>query len=799
MEPPAKRMRILQSIGVDEVDESNPEYIKGKQQNSEWLKNKWNSIYAKYGAMPDMMSDEVDMRGNGSIVVDRGHMRKLDKEYRNRLGRQRRTMMPAEDDTQLVDDMFANDKEMNLEEEEEDHDERDELAPSQSPEPAPLKLNSLPHGSASHQHVSPIARSNGQTDIPVPNTPTNATLQATLAASTNPAADLIQLVQFPQTPAGQQARKAFEAQTAQAVQQAVASIFSSLLSNVPSLQSPQLNLLQEPETPVTPVLDTREVAPATVPSLYHPSPPVVSEIPAATQPSPVPVPQNERKKRRLFAVGVHIKPKRHDSTREDIPLVMENDATQATEELASELSISGDMLNNDQLTVESPQERYTKIKKCFFTAEEDQYIIESRVLHNRPWAEIINSRPHWQNWKKNRFWAHWRNVLREKAANMNPGESGLVSIGIQNDAEIIPKESTSLNKERRPQPHSSPAAARHLPTPSSLGHDEDKQQNEEPISKNSENIIASGGHFDEDERDLLSLYGDTGPMCDVQADSLGGNTDEDLNDAREIPETPLNLTQETSLQAVLQGTVTREPTVDVTIASSAHQTKPSPTKITRAAATKANGNTTNVQTPSTNRPTAGPTSSVLKKSTNKSRTSITYRADPDSDSDVDLIASEPPSSALPSCPLCKQTFPAPALLQTHMTQPHPKEIHVRASSPLPTLDQADELHTQTPTTPLVAIKREPLDDHDDPPINLLTTPTFKTPTSAPQRTAAGVHSSGAKSTGKMSRSAYNQVKRSWARKGTPVARKRQSLGKVEVARKRFWDDVGDGSEDELAM
>lgn len=808
MEPPAKRMRILQSIGVDEVDESNPEYIKGKQQNSEWLKNKWDSIYAKYGAMSDMMSDEVDMRGNGSIVVDRGHMRKLDKEYRNRLGRRRRTIMPADDDTHLVDDMFANDKEMGLEEgEEEDYDERDELAPSQSPEPAPVKSNSLPDESATHQHISPIARSIGQADIPVPNTPTNATLEATLAASTNPAADLIQLVQFPQTPAGQQARKAFEAQTAQAVQQAVASIFSSLLSNVPTLQSPQMNFLQTPETPITPVLSTPEVAPATVPNLYRPSLPVVSAPPVATRSSPVPVPQNERKKRRSFAVGVHIKPRRHDSAREEIPLVLENDMSQATEEVASELSTSDDMSNNDQPTVDSPQERPHEFrkrssKKHVFTAEEDQYIIEARVLHHRPWAEIINSRPHWRHWNMNTFWAHWRNVLREKAARMELGGAGLVSIGTRDDTEVTPKESTSLNKQQEAQPHSSPAAARHLPTPSSLGHDEDKHRDEEPISKDSKDIILSGGHYDEDERDLLSLYGDTGPMCDVQANPLGGNTDEDLGDAREIPETPLNLTQESSIQAVLQGTVTREATVEVTIASSSRQTKPSSTKITRSAATKANGNKTNVQTPATNRPITGPTSSLSKKSTHKCHPSIIYRADSDFDSDLDLIPSEPPSSALHSCPLCKQTFSAPALLQSHVAQPHPKEIHIRASSPLPTLNQADELHTQVPTTPLVTIKREPLDghdDHDDPLSDLLNTPTFKTPTSAPQRTVAGMHSSGAKSTGKMSRSAYNQVKRSWARRGTPVARKRQSLGKVEVSRKRFWDDVGDGSEDELAM
>ena len=109
------------------------------------------------------------------------------------------------------------------------------------------------------------------------------------------------------------------------------------------------------------------------------------------------------------------------------------------------------------------------------------------------------------------------------------------------DAEAAPEETTPLDKRQESQPYNSPAATQHLPTPSSLGHVEDKNEGDQIISENPEDI-ASGGHFDEDERDLLSLYGDTGPMCDVQADPLGGDTASDLDDAREIPETPINLT-----------------------------------------------------------------------------------------------------------------------------------------------------------------------------------------------------------------------------------------------------------------
>lgn len=747
-------MRILQSIGVDEVDESNPDYIQGKQQNGEWLKNKFEAIYAKFEAMPDMMSDEVDMRGAGSIVVDRGHMRKLDKEYRNRLGR-RRTVMP-DNEVQLIDDMFANDKEMRLDEQEEVEDEcgeRDELAPSQSPEPVLQK-------SSTDQHVTPLVRSIGQNNPPVPNTPTNATLQATLAASVNPAADLLQIVQFPQTPAGQQARKAFEAQTAQAVQQAVASIFSSLLSNVPTLKSPRLSLLQAPETPAVPPVHTIASAPATAPSLYRP-PPAISDPSAPSRSSPVPVHHADRRKRRSFAVGVHIKPRRHDSTREDVPLFVDNATLKVIEETASEPSVNKEISNMDLPISETPLERSEKprrgfTKKKVFTAEDDQYIIESRVLHKRPWADIINSRPRWRSWNKSTFWKRWCNKLSHQAAEMErSGELALLKARC--DAKAGVTESTFLNERPEAQPQSSPSA-RHLPTPSSLGHDEYSQPDDEPDLEKPEDLIASGGHFDDDEKDLLSLCGDR-PRCNAQADPLGGaDTDSDLGDAREIPETPLNLTQETSSQVVLQSIVTREATADV--ASS--QTAKAPPKEDGASEVVSTMDTTHMLSSKKPSPKANPTSSSHQ-----------------------------------ICPLCRQTFPTAALLQAHITQPHPREIHITArahtSSPLPVL----------PSTPLasatgqISIKHEPTDT-DDVLSNLLSTPTSVP--HPPSSTGATTP----KSASKLPRAAYNAVKRSWARGGrgaTPVGkRKRQSLGKAEMApRKRFWDEVGEGSEDELGM
>ncbi|OAF98966.1 uncharacterized protein CC84DRAFT_1169693 [Paraphaeosphaeria sporulosa] len=761
MEPPAKRMRILQSIGVDEVDESNPDYIRGKQQNGEWLKNKFEAIYAKFEAMPDMMSDEVDMRGEGAIVVDRGHMRKLDKEYRNRLGR-RRTVMP--DRSQLIDDMFANDKEMEMDDEDE-IDERDELAPSQSPEPVLQKATT-------EQHVAPIARLTGQTDIPVPNTPANATLQATLAASVNHTADVLQLVQFPQTPAGQQARQAFEAHTTQAVNQAVnqavASIFSSFLSTVPTFQSPQLGLFKLPETPAAPV-KTREVAPATAPSLYRPPPPVVSDPPAISRSSPVPV-QAERRKRRSFAVGVHVKPSRHESIREGVPLFVDQNTTQLPEADASEPSANNNSSNmnlpvRDFQLERSEKPRRGKCTKYVFTAEDDQYIIESRVLHKRPWAEIMDSKPKWRKWNKSSFWQRWCNKLREQATKMErSGE--LASLRARANAGGELKVSSSMNERPVTQAQSSPVV-RHLPTPSSLENDEAKQSDDEPDLQDPEDLIASGGHFDDDEKDLLSLC-DDGPTGNIEADPLGsGDTDSYLADAREIPETPLNLTQETSSQPVFQGTVTREGTIDVV--SNSQTTHVAPKSDSKSK-------------PATAASPPHASSSKTKKPSPKSRSNPTAH----------------------TCPLCRQTFPTAALLATHTTYPHPREIHISiASSPLPAATPPN-----VPPTP--AIKREPFSDNE---LDMDSTPTktnplLSTPIPVPHPSSSTASKSTPKSTGKLSRADYNAVKRAWARGGgrgaTPGKgkRKRQSLGTASMApRKRSWDDAagGEGSADELGM
>ncbi|KAF1975844.1 hypothetical protein BU23DRAFT_552325 [Bimuria novae-zelandiae CBS 107.79] len=773
MERPAKRMRILQSIGVDEVDENNPEYLEGKKQNSEWLKNRWDAIYAKYGAMPDMMSDELDMRGEGKIVVDRGHMRKLEREYRKRLGQR---SVKSLDDVQLVDDMFANDPEMDGgDDEDSDCDERDELAPSPSPEPASLGSDAFPAKQAQNEPKSP-SQTDNQIGVPVPDTPKNATVQAALAASTNPTADLIQLVQFPQTPAGQQAQRAFEAQTVRAVQQAVATIFSSLISHVPIHQPQQSNL---PQVPITPTVTLGEVAPATAPNFHRLPLLPSSESSTVPQSSPLPVTQSERRKRRSFAIGVHITQRQNNCARATVPFFSEDDLTDSAGEQRPQQpsTVKSAGQSAVHLLTKRPQEPRRQYSRYTFTAEDDQYIIESRMLHNRKWSEIMNSRPHWKDWHEGVFWARWRNKLSAKAEEYQSSGLGKPQgpsdqVKQRNDAEVL----------------SSPTAGRHLPTPSSLEHGEVDRHEEEPMSGNVEEIIASGGHFDDDEKDLLSLYGE-----DV-ADALSSNG-ECVEETQEIPET-----HEDSIQQILQGTVTRENTVDQVAASVEMEiTQPEIEYSQNTALPVASGpsppskiatSTAVQQTPLKKKAVAIPSSS----SKSKSKPIITYQVESDNDDQIDLVGSNPPTPTnIHQCPKCKQTFLRAASLRTHENQPHPKEVPYRASSPLPVATQFDPFATQhgspPPATP--TIKREPLDA----PRNLLSSPVFKTPMSAPQ--IKGLSSSGAKSSGKMSRVAYNKVKASWARKGTPVPKKRKSWN--ATPRKRFWEEFDDGMEDELAM
>ena len=117
MEPPAKRMRILQSVEVDEEDE---EYINAKRKQQQKFKGRLESIFDKYGSMHESMSDEIDMKAN-RVVVDRGHLRRLNRQANRK-------------ETMLLDTLGLTagiEPEEQSEEEGNDESSEDELAPTQ--------------------------------------------------------------------------------------------------------------------------------------------------------------------------------------------------------------------------------------------------------------------------------------------------------------------------------------------------------------------------------------------------------------------------------------------------------------------------------------------------------------------------------------------------------------------------------------------------------------------------------------------------------------------------------------------
>lgn len=769
MEPPAKRMRLSHAIGADKVDESHPDYIEGQRRNNEQLKSSFEGIFAKYAALSDMMSDEIDMR-TGEIVKDRGHMRSLDKEYRKQL---RRQMAP--DEEELPDDLFANDPHIAGEEEgeESDGDERDELAPSMSPEPTPRRLDAVPPANADVEQAPPLELPQ-QVDIPVPDTPVNA-LQASLPTTATPAAHLLQLVQFPQTPAGQQARRTFEVQTAQAVQQAVASILSSLLPNTSALQLPPLDLLQ---SPATPSVNPSEVAPAVASNIFSlPQPSSGSVLPTAAQSSPVTVSHTKRRRR---AMGVQEKTRQSERSQGHAPLVIEEkEKDPPNVSLETEQPSANEPIANED-TIETSGRRRRR-GPFIFTEEDDQHIIESKVGHKLKWFDIVSSRAHWKNWPLHVFHHHWSKSLAKKAARMDlshlSAESGRAAVTHQLENPSLPKQSEAKSP-------SSPIEARHLPTPSSLEKDEDQDHHDRAIYDNLEDTIASGGHFDDDEKDLLSIYGDG------IGSPVNGIEDNLTDDNREIPETPLELTQEDSIQQLLQGTVTRENTADIAAPSVEAQNAQIPfpfphdsltTQIPSSptASFKTPTTTTIQQTPPSKNPTIN--SSFSSISTAKLHSSPTlHRPTTDLDLDLDLV---PPT--IHTCPLCKQTFPTPSLLHAHTLTPHPKFILYRPSSPLPST-QFDPLATEDsppphPRTP--TIKTEPV---DTPGNFLLSSPRMETP--------VGKKVGGGEEAMSLRRSAYKRVKAGWAvrGRGTPVGKGRRSL---KGRGKRGWE--GEESEDEL--
>lgn len=404
----------MQSV---EVDENNPEYIAAKAKANAKLKNKFESIFAKYQGMPEAMTDEINIR-TGEIVVDRGHLRKLDREYRRR-------RKPGQG---LLDDLIADQLADELEEEGEDEEEkegdmRDELAPSLSPEPCIQKqkqANATDTAVPPPPNLSTPSQQAHHIDIP-PGLDVPSHQENPLSSFTNPTTDWSQFIQFPQTPAGQVAQNSFMTQITQAVQQAVAPIISNLLSNTPSAL-PLATPIDQPSVRSAP--NHQDTTPATHPTPQIPISADRPDLPVHALSSPAP---SRPRSHRRVALAVHIRNTRR-----------------------------------------KPAKIPTKVVEGTSTGPPTAMTNSARVE-----------------------------------------ESPLKS---------------SNDKDHRTK---SPEEIHHLPTPSSIEQnqhaDGDAEDGDGDVMQGLEDMIASGRHFDEDDRDLLSITDGEHVVADMEQQTTTGS------------------------------------------------------------------------------------------------------------------------------------------------------------------------------------------------------------------------------------------------------------------------------------
>lgn len=755
MEPPAKRLRILQSV---EVDETNPDYIEAKQKQQQRFKGRLESLFAKYEGMHESMSDEIDFRTN-KVVVDRGHLRRVQRQ----MGRKETTLLnsfletgPAQDDTSEKEDEGGTESE-------------DELAPTQMPkrvtdsikDPEKAAHSSEQHGAqptTSPSHTAPVGLVQGNV-LQVPNTP-------------NSAANLLQHVQFPQTPLGQQAQAAFYAnlnQTiARAVQQAVAPLLSSVFQTTPTAHIPQAPLFSVPSPHIP---ETDNVRPATDPKWYFPpmaiakdaqqmehqrsSPPVIREpaqnhsahseiskekaTSSVTQASfttvspgimnkgeassPLILRRRSPKveiRRNLDTRKNKCKPTTTSRTRPkgaqyDLVQRRELESSQRQQE-SVEISPSSQSLptlnddTNTSLELNPPivATSGAKLKtmkgsrpRYHFTQEDDIYISKERELHNLSWPEIKSSKKKWSAWPLSTFYNRWKKHLKGKQLYLL---TDTVRVSSSSRTPVEHEDHFFSSKEI---PETS-SASHHLPTPSSLGQDDNHTERI---------MIPSSSHFDDDELELLSLAGadvsPEPPTLSYEEDEAAYPTPDDILPSIEGAE----FRTEDELQLEMLKT------------EDSDYEEPLPPPVLPSTI------------PETQESVVAVSSPAQKSKTNaKPRHILTYRAVSDSDDDIDLVGNDAPAT--------------PRIKRESLTP------------------QASKF--------------------------LCSSPAFKTPGSAPQ--FAGIVSSGAQSTGKLDRKAYlREVKQSWAKGKTPrQTQKRRSLNVLPTARKRAWAEVGD-SEDELAV
>ncbi|KAH7076479.1 hypothetical protein BKA63DRAFT_510167 [Paraphoma chrysanthemicola] len=736
MDPPAKRLRILQSV---DVDDTHPDYVQAKQKAQQRLKGRFESIFTKYENMHESMSDEIDMN-ECKIVVDRGHLRRMVRQAHRK-------------ETILLDNLgMAAGKESDQEQPESEHegdDSEDELAPTEPAKSATGRKRKRSEEATVATDVLPLSQE-GEAPSAIPSDSSVAPiLPNTVPITPDPAASLLQLVQFPQTPAGQQAQTSFYATLAQtinqAVQQAVAPLFSSVLSTPRSFQNPFALSLNPPTISA---VNSDKITPAKDPKWFFPPLSVEPRNSAVAQSSPKappeaqPAPSMPATDDLIEANGVHEQGAKEIS--QDTTISVE--AMRRPDERRASRSSGYTRRSSPRVEV---QHKPRRRPKYHFTEEDDIHLSKQKVVLNRSWTEIRASVESWRSWPLNTFRQRWLNHLEGRNLHL---KALSISQAVQRDRQSSGESDAEL-------------PSNHLPTPSSLGHTDGSEpiDNVQRLSK--DNMPSSSTHFDDDELELLSLAG-----ADSDGEQLPAVLDEDepfFPSADEMILPSVETTDFVDEDALQQGLLDDSPMRDIT-------------------PVVATGTSIEIKLETE---LSSPTGKRIR-----APRPIAFQALADSETeDTEVEHGGPASShkghASHVCSICGAVYKTAKNLQRHQANPSSAHDKLRPRSNSIDVVGNDELQASESTTP--RIKRE---FSTPPPISFL----FSTP--APQsRKRADLPSSGIKSASGISRKEYlKQVKQSWTKKSTPGSKglaKRKSFH--TLPRKQIWS--GDVSDDELGV
>ncbi|KAF2736657.1 hypothetical protein EJ04DRAFT_521870 [Polyplosphaeria fusca] len=384
MDLAAQRMRLVQSL---DVDDTNPDYIRKKEQGMVQLKNSFDAIIDKYENMPTAMSDEIDMH-SGKIVVDRGHLRSI--------AEQEHTMQAA----QFLDDFLNDDSTRNVNIE----DDTDELAPPETP--PQLKEKKTGSQDAPEQLVatsSPAA---------LPSHPQKPSLAITPhLLNTGPLAiQLPQLPQLAQTSMNPE-QSAFLTNLNQVMNQAInqfatnmVNTMSNLLGTAPGTLAPAATALSLAQ-PATTAIPGDTLTPGADPKWWFPPLPPRSSLPRTMHSSPTSAPTIGRKRRRsLSKLDCNHVSKRPARVPTEVALAEEDVTSDIVKAVSSEdgsvgrFSVLGSAATLSDTQTALDKSTFHPLTKYRFTSEDDKYIVEGKEIHKLSWGEIKSGRKHWTSW-----------------------------------------------------------------------------------------------------------------------------------------------------------------------------------------------------------------------------------------------------------------------------------------------------------------------------------------------------------------------------------------------------------------